>query len=341
MKQQMFAFVLGEVANTVGGESFTWQMAKSAPAYSELSLPRQVVVGQELVQVAGRDVNFQLRGYPPDVLVVRASIEVEDIFRKETFALESDLYRHCYRILEQYGGSRQSSEEYSIFLVAGYEGTPQQFFDHAPFIASLLKSERQELDPKEVQYTLQAQIQYAKNDLAIIDWDGAFLFDPEGDIESEVELLTLANLQLLRHRILDRQLDVRLARMAELVRQPAHGKLVFRNKEISQDLVEIIRHRMSSISELQRLERDIKLIGDWYSARLYALATAKFKLEEWRTSILSKLDFLEDMYSIVVENFSVSRKQQAEWAQIILFFVLQVGWFLLIILEFLYFTRRS
>ena len=224
--------------------------------------------------------------------------------------------------------------------MAGYEGTPQQFFDHAAFIASLLKSERQELDPKEVQYTLQAQIQYAKNDLAIIDWDGAFLFDPEGDIESEVELLTLANLQLLRHRILDRQLDVRLARMSEMVHQPVHGKLVFRSKEITQDLVEIIRHRMSSISELQRLERDIKLIGDWYSARLYALATTKFKLEEWRQSILSKLDFLEDMYSIVVENFSVSRKQQAEWAQIILFFVLQVGWFLLIILEFLYFTRR-
>ena len=85
--------------------------------------------------------------------------------------------------------------------------------------------------------------------------------------------------------------------------------------------------------------RDIKLIGDWYSARLYDLVSKKFKLDEWRKGIQSKLESLEDVYNIVAENFSISRHQLMEIIQIILFFVLQAGWFALLILEFLYFTR--
>ena len=102
---------------------------------------------------------------------------------------------------------------------------------------------------------------------------------------------------------------------------------------------EVIAIRSRSISEFEAMDRDIKLIGDWYSARLYDLAAKKFKLEAWKQSIKEKLDSLEDVYSIVSENFSISRLQLLELVQIGLFFILQVGWFVLIILEFIYFTR--
>jgi hypothetical protein len=207
-------------------------------------------------------------------------------------------------------------------------------------IASLLKSEPLPLDPQEVQYTLGSKIKYSDNDLSIIDWDGAFLFDPGGDIEEDLELLTLANLQLLRHRILDHQLDARLARMAELVHNIPTGRTSLRSRDLTQKLKETIEIRMVSISELQRLERDMKLIGDWYSARFYELAASKFKIDEWRKTIRSKLESLEDTYSLVVENFTVSAKHRAEWAQIILFFILQAGWFILLVIEYLYFTKK-
>jgi hypothetical protein len=48
------------------------------------------------------------------------------------------------------------------------------------------------------------------------------------------------------------------------VQRSAAGRL-FRHGELADDLREIVRSRMASISELQRLERDIKLIGDWCS----------------------------------------------------------------------------
>jgi hypothetical protein len=339
MRQQLIALVLGEVSRELRGDLFPPAPGRARPAYTAKAVPPQVIVGQESVTFEDREVKFHLRGFAPDVLLIEARTDVDDIFHRDVFDLEEKIYRDAYAVLEEYGGSREVSEEYSVFAVSEYEGPPEQFLTHAPIIASLLKSERLELDPKEVEHTLQAQIKYAMNDLAILDWDGAFVFDPQGDFEDDLELLVLANLQLLRHRILDRGLDERLARMADLVRLTAGGR-PFRHGELSDDLRETIEMRTQSISELQRLERDIKLIGDWYSARLFELAASKFRLDAWRTSIRGKLESVEDIYSIIVENFSVSTKARAEWIQIIAFFILQVGWFLLLILEFLYFTRH-
>jgi hypothetical protein len=312
------------------GEAFKPTSIKSAPIYSETAVPRQIIVGSETVTVDGRAIEFKLKAYPPDILLIQSVIEVDNVFQREMFALEEDIYKHAYRILEARGGNMQSSEEYSFFTVVNYDGEPEQFLVYGPVIASLLKSEKLELDSKEVDHTLEAQIKYAKNDLSIIDWDGAFLFDPSGDVEEDIELLTLANLQLLRYRILDRQLDQRISRMAKKVPK---GKKLFYHKELEEDMRGIIRTRMLSISELQRIEREIKLIGDWYSARLYNLAAGKFRIDDWRKAIQSKLDSLEDIYSVVLENFTVSTKHRAEWIQIIAFFILQVGWFVLIALE--------
>ncbi len=340
IKQRLITLLLGKVSQELYGEMFNPAIIKSSPVYYKTAVPKQVIVGQEKFTVGGKEVTYHLRGYQPDVLLIQTTIEVEDIFHKGIFALERQSYEHSYRILEKYGGDLLFSEEYSVFAVTNYDGEPEQFLNYRDIIVSLLKSEAHlELDPQEIQYTLGSRIKYSNNDLSIIDWDGAFLFDPSDDIEEDLELLTLANLQLLRYRILDHQLDSRLARMAELVRNiPAGGSL--RGKDLAQKMKETMEMRMVSISELRRLERDVKLIGDWYSARFYELAAAKFKIEDWKRTIRSKLESLEDTYSVVMENFTVSAKHRAEWIQIIAFFILQIGWLVLIVLELIRFTRK-
>jgi hypothetical protein len=341
IKQQLITLLLGKVSRELAGEVFNPTIIKSSPVYYKTAVPRQVIIGQENFTIGGQNVTFHLRGYQPDVLLIQTTIDVENIFNKEgVFALEKQSYEHSYRILKEYGGDSLFSEEYSVFAVTNYQGDPDQFLKHRETIVSLLKSEILDLDPQEVQYTLGSRIKYGNNDLSIIDWDGAFLFDPNGDIEEDLELLTLANLQLLRNRILDHQLDARLARMVELVHNMPAGGMHLRGKEIAQKMKETMEIRMISISELQRLERDIKLIGDWYSARFYELAAAKFKIDDWRKTIRSKLESLEDTYSLVVENFTVSAKHRAEWVQIILFFFLQIGWLVILVIEFLHFIKN-
>ncbi len=342
IKQQLITLVLGKVTQELAGEVFNPTIIKSSPVYYKTAVPKQVIVGQKNLTIGGQNVTFHLRGYQPDVLLIQTTIDVENIFHKEDiFSLEKQSYEHSYRILKEYGGDSLFSEEYSVFAVTNYQQDPEKFLKHRNVIVSLLKSEIRDLDPQEVQYTLGSRIKYGNNDLSIIDWDGAFLFDAAGDIKEDIELLTLTNLQLLRYRILDHRLDSRLARMAELVHNIPVGTKRLRSKDLAQRMKETMEIRMVSISELQRLERDIKLIGDWYSARFYELAATKFKIDEWRKTIRNKLESLEDTYSLVVENFTVSMKHRVEWAQIILFFILQIGWLVLLVVEFLQYMQKE
>jgi hypothetical protein len=340
MKQQLTTLVLGEVPKAIRGNVFRAPTVKSGPHYFPSSVPHLVAIGEEKRKVEGKEITFAVLGYAPYIIVIQASVEPADIFDKNaTSAWEQKLYAESYKILKKRGGSDEWSEMYSIFSVSGYEGEPEQFLTHAPEMAALLKSETIELDPKEVEYTLSTQIKYAKHDLAIIDWDGAFLFDVEGDFGLAVELLTLANLQLLRHRLLDRRLDEQLDRITKIVNEPESNKKFLSDKSVARDVKSILRRRLTWISAFESIERDIKLIGDWYSARFYDLASHKMKVSEWRGAIKDKLDSLENVYSTLVENFTITSKEKAEWVETIAWFVLQAGWFVLIVLEFLYYTK--
>ncbi len=340
MKNQLVTLVLSEVPKAVRGKIFKSETQKSGPHYFPSSVPHLVVIGEEKKKIEDRDVVFSILGYAPSILVVEANLELKDIFdESETSGWEKKLYDESYRILKEWSGSEEMSEMYSIFEVSGYEGDPEQFLTHAPVMAALLKSENLTLDPKEIEYTLSTQIKYAKHDLSVIDWDGAFLFDIEGDFGLAVELLTLANLQLLRHRVLDRRLDDQIENISKQLMAPQKKRLFSKNKIISETARDILQRRITWISAFESLERDIKLIGDWYSARFYDLASKKLKISEWRSTIKEKLDSLDGIYSSFVENFTVSSKERAEWVEIIAWFILQVGWFILIILEFLYFTK--
>ncbi len=333
MQNQLTTLVLGEVSKSVRGTISQSPTAKSAPHYFPHSVPHQVMITEEKVKIDGREIVFSVQGYQPDILVIQASVDVADVFNEEKVSTwEKKLYLESYKILKKRGGSEEYSENYSIFKVWDYKGDPEQFLNHGADIAALLKSEKLTLDPKEIEYTLSTQIKYAKNDLAIIDWDGAFLFDMEGDFELAVELLTLTNLQLLRHRVLDRKLDERLESMVRLMKESQERRSLFQNKKLMVEIRKVISNRITSISAFQSLERDLKLIGDWYSARFYDLASKKFKISDWRDSIKEKMDSIEDIQSTFIQNFTVSKKDWVEW-------FLLFGWLVLIVLEFILVAR--
>lgn len=339
---KLISFVISESHNKAKkGTALEQRPLESAPRYYESSIPSQFEMGEERMRLDGREVVFLVRSYPPDSILVEASTSLGDIFSEDAFLFRQKLVDACHAVAEKYGGSAKLSEEYSVALVSGYEGDPEKMVvQHAGKIASFLKSERQPLDEKEIEYTLSTQIKYGKDDLVIIDWDGAFVFDTGGEIDDIIDLLEVANLQLVRYRALDKTLDEHLSKVTKFAHIKTSGILFLKNrKELTKAFREVIAIRAKAIADFEAADRDIKLIGDWYSARLYDLLSKKFKLDEWKKHIQEKLESLEDIYTIVAENFSVSRHQFLELIQILLFFVLQIGWFVLIIFEFNYFTR--
>lgn len=321
----LVVFLIGQTdMNLETTELVEIKTLKSAPAYLDV-IPKQKVIKLEKREINGSEVGFLVKAYLPDVVVVEASLEMNDILSDSTLELKRRVIGECRKILEEFNCNRDFDEEYSVYCISGYSGDPEVYLSlYGEKMAAFLKNEKFTLDEEEVKATLSSYLKYGKDDITIVDWDGAFIFDPKGDFQSNIELFEIANLQLLKSRILDDDLDDRLGKSLHLVKAPK-GLPLIRSREVRKVLKEVIEIRTQSILESEAAEHNIKLIGDWYSARLYSLIAKKFHLDEWKNSINGKLDTLEDVYTMAAENFSVSFGTTLE-------FIILAGWFLLLLL---------
>lgn len=339
------SFIIAEANRAKGGTPVVPSIpAKSAPHYFSQSVPSQFILTKDTASVLAREAAIAVKAYHPDAIVIEASVEVADLFAEDILAIKDALHEKCYALAETHGAKSGIFEEYTVYHVSEYAGDPEKIITkRAQEIAGLLKSERTALSQEEIEHTFSSKFKYEKDDLIIVDWDGAIVFNKNTDNADIIELLELANYQLLRYRMLDSDLDKKTARAGELVRYEEQLKrknwIGLPSKKITDEFKEIIRVRSQSIAKFEGLDRDIKLIGDWYMARLYELVAKKLRLEEWRRSVKEKLESIEDIYTIAGENLGMSRMQRLELVQIGAFFILQVGWFIILILEFIYFTR--
>ncbi len=322
---KLVVFLFGETElNLETSQVVEVKTVKSAPSYPDV-IPKQKVIKVESRNVEGSLVEFVVKAYLPDVVVVEGSLDMADILADYTLDFKRSLINECRKILGQFGCDPLFDEEYSVYCISGYSGDPEVYLTlYGDRIAAFLKNERIALDEEEVRSTLSAYLKYGKDDITIVDWDGAFIFDSSGDFESNIELFEIANLQLLKSRILDYDLDERLEKTLRLMGVSKRLPLI-RSGEVRKVLREIIEIRTLSILESEAVERNIKLIGDWYSAKLYSLISRKFHLDSWKTEIKEKLDTLEDVYTMATENFSVSYRATIE-------FVILGGWFVLLLL---------
>lgn len=321
----LVVFMIGQTCmNLEATEVVETKALRSAPSYPDV-VPKQKIIRQEVRRVSGREVGFLVKAYLPDVLVVEASAELNDVLDDSTTDLKRGFVAECRAILAEFTCNKDFDEEYSVYCISGYQGDPEVYLSlYGDKIVAFLKNESEPLDEEEVSATLASHLKYGKDDITIVDWDGAFIFDAAGDFKSNIELFEIANLQLLRSRILADDLDRRLEKTLNLLRTPKKMPLI-RSRDIRKVLKEIIEIRAQSILESETIEHNIKLIGDWYSARLYALIAKKFHLEAWATDIKEKLDMLEDVYTMATENFSISYRATIE-------FVILAGWFILLLL---------
>lgn len=322
---RLVVFLVGQTAsNLETSEVVESKTLKSAPAYLDV-IPKQKVIKLEKREVGGSEVGFLVKAYLPDVVIVEASLEMDDLLSDITLEIKRGLISECRNILGEFNCNKDFDEEYSVYCISSYSGDPEVYLSlNGDKIAAFLKNETVLLDEEEVKGTLSFYLKYGKDDITVVDWDGAFIFDPIGDFHSNIELFEIANLQLLKSRLLDAHLDDRLKKTLSLIKAPK-GLPIIRSREVRKVLKDVVEIRTQSILESEAIEHNIKLIGDWYSARLYSLTGKKFHLDSWRTDIKEKLDTLEDVYTMAAENFSVSFGTTLE-------FVMLAGWFLLLLL---------
>jgi len=187
-------------------------------------------------------------------------------------------------------------------------------------LARILRAERVPLAREEVADALAARISFSPDDLSLIDWEAAILFDRDPDDVRDV--LEFANVELLEMRFLDQQLDDALDEAYEaLGRRPWRA---IRARSSRADLHRIGQLQVDAAILFEGVNNALKLLGEQYLARVYRLVSDRFHLAEWDASILRKLQTLDSIYQ-KLSDFAVTRRMEIlEWI-IILLIALEIG----------------
>jgi hypothetical protein len=211
------------------------------------------------------------------------------------------------------------TEDYLIFGIEQFETplSPDELAErHAAQVAQLLRSERDPLSREEIADALHNRVSFGLHDVALIDWNAALLVDAEPDDVRAV--LEFANLQLLEMRFLDSQLDRSLDRSFEFLQRPRTvGRLRFPGSP-GNELRRVAQMQVDGAILFERVGNAIKLLGDQYLARVYRQASQRFRLPEWNSSILRKLDTIDSIYQKAHDHSMGLRMEVLEWIVILL-----------------------
>lgn len=210
-------------------------------------------------------------------------------------------------------------EEYFVIEVEHFEPPIESaalLRDHAGALAGVLLGEKSPLSHSEVEESLRMRFSYFADDLTVVQWDTAFVYDRRESIDAIGDILEFANSQLLELRTYDAQLDHQLDNIYAM--QPGQrGRSLFGRREA--DVAANIRYLIVDILELMdRSSNALKVVGDAYYARIYRAASTRLGLTDWQRQIDSKLMSVRDMYQFLIDQSRAQRDAFMEFIVIVL-----------------------
>ncbi|MGA9156813.1 MAG: hypothetical protein WB249_08480, partial [Candidatus Sulfotelmatobacter sp.] len=220
-------------------------------------------------------------------------------------------------------------EDYFIFHLRDIAGSPSAsdlLAAQGSYISQVVRGESQPLSDGERQEILQSRISYYPNDLAVIGWNAAFIYDSASGAETAIQLLQYANSQLLEFRHYDELLTKQLEQVYDFLDRGGRGLWSrWRTAKAASKLHTVLL----DVSELtERADNAIKFLSDMFSARLYKLAALKVGVPDYKDLVQQKLQTAEELYRFMVDEFNQSRA-----------FVLELMVVIILIIELVYFFR--
>ncbi len=210
-------------------------------------------------------------------------------------------------------------EDYFVFQVDRFEEPiegPALLREHASELASLILCEERPLVAAAVAETLRVNFGYFPDDLAVVQWDVAFLYDRGEGARSTLDILEFANTQLVELRTYDARLDIELDTIYKLDPKPPVRRL---GRREAQEAADRLRFLVVDIAELtDRSSNSLKIIGDAYYARLFRGAAGRLGLGDWQQQIDAKLATVNEIYRFFTDQAQTARGEFLELVVIIL-----------------------
>lgn len=208
-------------------------------------------------------------------------------------------------------------EDYTIFAIKSFCSPPKdlkKFFADRCF-AELVLGEKPHTFADGFAQSLEPNMcQYSANDLVLIHWNAAIVYDAD-DSRDICYTLEFALCQMLVLRYYDNLLDQQLQALYHQIDKTKTSILSNPYRELSKKAaLEYID--MSEV--VDRVENAFKVIGEFYFAMVYNLATKKFHLSSWKESVNHKLENLAEVSKLFQGEINEKRAQWMEFTIVVL-----------------------
>lgn len=170
----------------------------------------------------------------------------------------------------------------------------------------LLSGEQRPLSDGARRDLLRHRYSYYADDLVVLTWDRAFVYEPRGDSDV-IDVLEVANAQLLEMRYYDELLDAELPRMYDLV-EAARKRWALPGARRFADLARRLYTMVAEVTELtEKVDNALQVTEDVYLARIYAAALELFRVPTVSAAVDRKLSIIRDTYTALYDEASSSR----------------------------------
>jgi hypothetical protein len=165
---------------------------------------------------------------------------------------------------------------------------------------------------------LARRFSYYTDDLVVLTWDRAFIYEPHRDTDV-ADVLEVANAQLLEMRYYDELLDEELPRMYDLVE--ATRRWSFAPRRFAK-LARRLYGLVAEVTELtEKVDNALQVTEDVYLARVYTAALDLFRVKLVSDAVDRKLAIIRDTYQALYDESASARAGLMEAAVVILILV--------------------
>lgn len=305
------------------------KVQKDAPYFQPVDIDL-VSIGEETVLIEGYAVSVIRQRYDGCAQMIECRFDLEDPFASSVLQLRMKIQAALQsRYVPETIRTSGLFEDYTILLVKTMKPSPEKWIEkNAAALAKFIRSQRETLDPAEIADILVSRTQYSASDMTVVDWEGAVIIAPNEDYDSDIALLKIGNYQLLRYRMLDLSIEAMLDAISE-----TFFKDKGRPRLTTSVVRQIAEHKLEVMIDFERVEQNLLLIGDWYSAKLYEAIQSELYLKDWKDNLRSKLDNLEGIVGTIKDNFSLSLERIWGRIEMALYMIMLVGYLYLFLAD--------
>jgi hypothetical protein len=189
-------------------------------------------------------------------------------------------------------------------------------------LARLLSGETRPLSEGARRDLLARSYSYYADDLVVLTWDRAFIYEPRGDSDV-ADVIEVANAQLVEFRYYDALLDEELPRMYSRVEDARSAVSLLASRRFAH-LARRLYMLVAEATELtEKVDNALQVIEDVYLARVYSAALETLRVPSLSASVDRKLTIVRDTYAALYEEASSRRAELLEIA-IVLLIVIEV-----------------